>query len=48
LFDNINYSDFLNGGIYDVENSKLIRYEGKIKNDKFYVVLKSKPLSGNE
>jgi hypothetical protein len=48
LLENIDYSKFLDSGLYDVDNSKLIRYEGKIKDNEFYIVLKSKPLDGSE
>ena len=48
LFENIDYNKFIDGGLYDVDNSKLVRYEGKIKNGGFYIVLKSKPMDSNE
>jgi hypothetical protein len=48
LFENIDYNKFIDGGLYDVDNNKLVRYEGKVKNGEFYIVLKSKPLIGND
>jgi hypothetical protein len=48
LFENIDYNKFIDGGLYDVDNNKLVRYEGKVKNGEFYIVLKSKPMIGNE